>query len=460
MTARVRWAMLLVWTGGTLLGAGTARSRGENLQQAWATALSVNEQLQAERIDSMSAGLNVSAAKAARVGSINNTTINVLVTPRPSFSGNVPSGGVSGFGLLGPNQHDVPISNTAYNFPLYSGGRLKNNVRAAQAQLNAQRANEFRATLDLKLALAEAYVGVLRADKQVRVAQSNVVRLESFLRDVKNRVDLGMAIRVDELSAEVSLAEARQSEIQARRDVEASWATYNRYLCRPPRARVPLDELSIRPEPAEANLDDLAQRALRSDPAFSDLNDGELQLLTTQALQSRPELVNLSEQARSLGAQAEGQLSDTRPQVSLSAGYTYLGLGGLSQNNLLTSSVLVNWALTDFGATRRKSEALRQQQRATLRRRANAAADIALEVRTRWLDLEETRRRVPVAQGAIAQAEEAAKVLVDRYNQGVSTYTQVLDAEAQRIRAYTNYYDAVYQAVLAAFRLHRAIGDL
>jgi outer membrane protein TolC len=146
--------------------------------------------------------------------------------------------------------------------------------------------------------------------------------------------------------------------------------------------------------------------------------------------------------------------------VTLNVGYAFIGLNGLSHQNFLTSLLSVNWTLGDFGATRHRTESLRGQERAALRRRDDAAADIALEVRTLWLDLAESRRRIPVTRQAIAQAEENARALRDRYREGLSTYTQVLDGEALRVQTYTNYYAAVYDAVLADFRLKRAVGLL
>ena len=95
-----------------------------------------------------------------------------------------------------------------------------------------------------------------------------------------------------------------------------------------------------------------------------------------------------------------------------------------------------------------------------MKRRADAAASVALEVRTRWLDLHQARLRVPVARLAIAQAEENIAVVTDRYRQELSTYTEVLDAENRRVQSLTNFYDAIYDESQALFRLHRAVGDL
>jgi len=149
-----------------------------------------------------------------------------------------------------------------------------------------------------------------------------------------------------------------------------------------------------------------------------------------------------------------------KPQVSVSMGFVYLGSNNLVPQGIGAATFLADWTITDSGASRRRAAAQRQQELATLRRRADTAADIALQVRTRWLDLQQARRRIPVARLAIAQAEENINVVTDRYRQQLSTYTEVLDAETRRIQSLNNFYNAIYDENLAGFRLHRAVGDL
>ncbi len=446
--------------------------RGENLNEAWNRALEVNQGVQAEQITSVAQGLNVQAAHSARLPSISNFTFNTVVTPTPNIatggtsgggSGNQNGGataivpGAGGFAFFGQNQNDFPLSNTMIKQPIYTGGMLKRNEDAANAQLNAQKSEEVRAVLDLKQTVGEAYVAVLRAQRGMTVAESNVRRLESFLRDVKNRQEQGLATRNDELSAEVSLSEAQQSLIQTQRDLASAWARYNRYLCRPSTVMVPLDEVVVPSSGAPAAL---ADEAIRRRPEFASLASSEIASLEAEAMRIRPELVALTEQARGYGAQAEAQMANLKPQVNVYGGYTYFGSQALATRNFLSGTVLLTWNLFDSGATRRRSESIRQQERAALSRRADLAADVALDVRIRWLELEETRRRIPLARVAVAQSEENVNVVTDRYREGLATYTQVLDAESQRIRGYNNYYNVVYDSVLASLRLHRAVGDL
>jgi outer membrane protein TolC len=190
------------------------------------------------------------------------------------------------------------------------------------------------------------------------------------------------------------------------------------------------------------------------------VNEAELQALTNQAVQARPELAGFAEQARSLSAQADAARAGVRPQVGFAMAFLYLGNNVQVQQGIGAATFYVDWTLTDGCASRRRSQSLRHQEYATLKRRADAAHDIALQVRTRWLDLQQARQRVPVAGLAIAQAEANMSVITDRYRQQLSTYTEVLDAENRRVQSLSNFYNAIYDQSLAEFRLHRAVGDL
>ncbi|MHC5538900.1 TolC family protein, partial [Singulisphaera rosea] len=173
-----------------------------------------------------------------------------------------------------------------------------------------------------------------------------------------------------------------------------------------------------------------------------------------------PELAGLSEQARSLAFQAEATQAGIRPQVSVQTGYAYLGIDVLPKNNFYMATFNLDWTISDFGTTRRRAASQRLQETSTLKRRDDLAADIALEVRSRWLDVQETRLRIPVARQAVTQSEENITVVTDRYRQGLSTYTEVLDAENRRVQSFTNLYNANYDSVLAIFRLRRSVGEL
>lgn len=439
-------------------------TRAENLGDAWQMALAANPQLQAQRLNTSAAGLNYSAAQRGWLPKASANAVDVqLLSPTPGISPAALGAGGAGSGsipatvpfIFGKSQNNIPLSFTSLNQPLYAGGRIRANIDAAGAQQGRQRADEIRTMLDLKLAVAEAYVGVLQAKRNLEVARSDVSRLYSFLRDVKNRQAVGMATRNEELSAEVALANARLREIQTRNAETNSWSTYNRYLTRPLDFTTNLQELGP-PEPLIAAP---AQRELPP-PGPPAADQAELARLTDQALQWRPELTSLMQQSRSLMAQAEATRAGLRPNVNVGLNYIYLGFNSLSNRDIWAATASGTWNFYDGGVARRQAQAQEQQSQALLRQRADQAAAIALEVRTRWINLAEARERIAVSRVAVRQSEENVNVVQDRYRQQLSTYTEVLDAEAQRVQSYANFYNATYDAALAWFRLRRAVGDL
>ena len=435
--------------------------QAEDLATAWSVALASNRQLQSQQFQTRSTELNLAASRTARLPTVRSFVVDAMTAPNLNVVGTAITAGVSMSGSQGrtpgSSQSNFPIVNTSLNYSIYTGGRLKANVDSASANLGAQRFQEFQTALDLKLTVADAYVSVLRSVRSLEVARSDVARLDAFARDVRNRVAVGRVTRNDELASEVSLANAKQTEIRARRTLATAWATYNRYLCRPLSEVVDLEDLT-----ADPGLEGKAhvENGPLSDKPTPGAGEDEVLALTSQAFAIRPELGRLSEQARSLEAQSRATRAGIRPQLSIMAGYTYLGAEFLENKSFLTSLVVADWTLTDFGTTRRRALAQRNQEFSTLRQRGDIADSIALEVRSGWLEVQETRLRIPVARIAVEQARENITYVTDRYRQGLSTYTEVLDAESRRVTSFNNLYEANYDAVIAVFRLRRAVGNL
>jgi outer membrane protein len=68
--------------------------------------------------------------------------------------------------------------------------------------------------------------------------------------------------------------------------------------------------------------------------------------------------------------------------------------------------------------------------------------------------------RIHAATAAVAQAEENVRVASELYGSALGTNNQVLDAETLRVIAITNRDDARFDALIAEYRLQRAIGML
>jgi outer membrane protein len=408
-------------------------SFAETIEDAWNRALSTDNRLLAARKNVEYSARILDASKAARFPSLIIDSSYSVLNHEPAAAIN---NSLMPFSELPLSEDKSFAYKTSLSVPIYTSGRISSTINAAGSGLNAARKDEIKTTLDLKLGVAEAYIAVLRAKHFVEVSESNVNSLGSYIQDVSNFYDQGMITKNDLLAAQVELADARQRLIQAGNTLNISKASYNR--------------LTGRPLEGEVTLDDLTAEPVKT----------PLEKLTARALEKRPELASLAEQSQSLRFQASGVRSSSWPQVALTGDYSYKQNKYMVYEGLWSAVLGLRWELFDGGVSRHNASALLMKSESLGNLREDLSSLVALQVHQAFLDLDETLSRIKVTREAISQAEENLKVAKVRYREGVGTNTEVLDAETLRVKSYSNYYNAVYDAVLSKFRLQYATGDL
>jgi outer membrane protein TolC len=419
------------------LAAAWPAARAETLQDAWNAALAADARLAATAARTNAGDAALAAARAERL-----PTVSAAATT--SHWGNTPAFDFAGMGLpvVQPlfGGHGLNVAATQVSLPLYTGGTLAGNVAAAAAERDSLARSAEGVRQDLKLAVAEAYIGVLRATSALDVARSNAASLAEHAADVEDMRRTGAVPANDQLAASVSFAEARQRELQALSTLEIARARYNRALGRP------LDT----PVVVEPLLEPLGGATIAA----------PLAELVAAARAARPELAALEAAADALAARATVARGTHRPQLALNGGYAYLENRFLNREDFWFVSLGVRINVFVGGRGRHASAALEQQSAAVADERRDRAADIALEVHRASADLSTARARVEVAVSAVQQAEENLRVVRDRYRNGEGTNTEVLDAEALRAQSANSHDTARYDVRLAELTLARAIGAL
>ncbi|MCK5619749.1 MAG: TolC family protein, partial [Candidatus Krumholzibacteria bacterium] len=84
---------------------------------------------------------------------------------------------------------------------------------------------------------------------------------------------------------------------------------------------------------------------------------------------------------------------------------------------------------------------------------------VSLEVRSNWNDVESIAQEIIGAEQAVAVAKEAYKIGQVRYNRGLSTIVELLDAELALIEAALNLSGTLYRYNEALARLEYSIGE-
>ena len=83
---------------------------------------------------------------------------------------------------------------------------------------------------------------------------------------------------------------------------------------------------------------------------------------------------------------------------------------------------------------------------------------VELEVRTDYLGMREAEKRISTTQVAVAQAEEDYHIAVVRYQAGVGTNIDVMDAQVALTEAKTNYVKALYDYNTSKAALNTSMG--
>jgi outer membrane protein len=82
---------------------------------------------------------------------------------------------------------------------------------------------------------------------------------------------------------------------------------------------------------------------------------------------------------------------------------------------------------------------------------------VMLQVKDAWLRCDQNWKNIGVSRTAIARAEENFRIYQNRFNQQMSTTTDVLDAQTLLTNARSNYNNSLYDYLIARAMLENAV---
>ena len=277
--------------------------------------------------------------------------------------------------------------------------------------------------------IREAYYNHLKARGLVEVLEQSMDLLVENLRVSELLFARGKATEDVVFRARSEIAALRQEQAAGEKNqrISAAWFNFllNRGLDEPIEGFTP-DEV-----PACGEADPAADRArslaLREELALTDIG-----------LAVRREAVRLAESAR---------------LPELSAAFTY-GIQGetyrfSTENDFWTASVLLRWQLYSGAQVRARAEQARLAEQGLVTRREEIRAQIRLEVETAWEDLEVARRSREAAEEGLNSARAYFDIIARKYEAGISSQIQYMDARTQFTRAEINRMIARYDSLIA-----------
>ncbi|WP_044105830.1 TolC family protein [cyanobacterium endosymbiont of Epithemia turgida] len=418
----------------------TAISQPITLEQAISLALHNNRELQASRIklEERQARLKVEQADLF-------PTIDIGASAVRFRNDRVFGGGTNQLGNLIPEETSAETFTdlrglATLNYIIYSGGERSAQITRAQREVRNQELEVERISEQTRFESTDRYYRLQNADAQVAIAQAAVEDANQSLRDARLLEQAGLGTRFDVLRAEGDLATANQGLTRAIAEQRTARRSLSEFLSVGQHIQLTaVDEISEAGTWA-MTLDETIVRAYK--------NRAELE----QQLVQR----EIGQQDRDIA------LSEIRPQVSFLAEYD-------ARENLddgvpvlmdWTFEARVRWRIFDGGrafAGARQAERNIDLANTNFAKQRNA---IRFEVEEAYYNLIANRENITSTRKNVEIFTEALRLARLRFQAGVGTQTDVIDAQRDLTDARGRFLQAVIGYNQSLNALQRSVSNL
>lgn len=336
---------------------------------------------------------------------------------------------------------DILSGSLELSYDLYTGGRRSAQIRAAERQVRFNELDVERISEDTRLNVANNYYDLQNADAQVNIERAAIEDATQTLRDAQLLEQAGLGTRFDALQAEVELANANQNLLLAL----ANQNTARRQLA---------ETISVGPNVGLSSADEIEEAGTW------DLTLPETIVL---AFQNRAELEQFLVQREINQEQREIALSEVRPQVSVFANYGVvedLDDGDTGFVDGYSAGARLQWRLFDGGAARARADQEETDTEIEEENFSNQRDQVRLEVEQAYFNLQANQENIRTSERAVELAEESLRLARLRFQAGVGTQTEVIDAQSALTEARGNFLNAIIDYNRSFNQLQRAVSNI
>ncbi len=415
-------------------------SLSEAIQLAITHNPSINEvqaqiDISAERIVQVKSGF---MPRIDASGAYNRTT-----NPAQTFATKLNQGMITqdDFNVDRLNDPD-PIDNYTGRFtavwPLYDSGQTWYGLRQAELGRKETGLEMIRVRQQVIAQTVVTYVGLLTAQENLSIVRQTLTTARAHHKMVTSRYKSGFVVKSDLLRTQVHIANLEQQQLQAESQAEVARAELNAAM------GVTIDskfKLSSRLESREGIAEPMEH-------------------WIETALGQRADLKQIDFQQSIAEEEIKKSRAAHLPSLNLAGNYEV----NTENFNESADNYSVGAVVTFNIFSGNRTSAKVREAKATLRQiqamRRKFKQRVLVETRQAYLQADSAWRRIHVARAAVTQAEEALRIVTNRYKNGLFTIVDLLNSELALQQAHTNHLQAVHDYKVANASLMLAAGTL
>jgi outer membrane protein TolC len=322
------------------------------------------------------------------------------------------------------------------------------NLASSRAALDAARHGQRATEQDIALLVKQQFYTVVRSEHLLGVAVESLTLAENEHRRVQSLFDLGSVAKSDLLKAQVNVSQSELAEIEARNTLDIERSRLATVLGLPPALRLRI-------------VDDLAPGAPPPDSATA---------LAT-ALSARPDVRSAEASFRSAKLSLRAARAARLPDLSAQLGYSW---GRSTAFDLLfdreispditqtqrgwNGSLALSLTLGDALWTRGQVTSALGTMLTRRHELDDLTNQVGLEVKEAYLSHAAAQKQIAASETGLAAAEEDLKVSQERYQVGLATILELIDAQVALARAKSDHVNAQSALKLAEAAVDRALG--
>ncbi len=407
------------------LGLNDAIQRGLKFNLGLLESQTSSQTARAERIQALSALLpHVNGSLAETREQLNLQTLGFNVPANPYLT--IPA-------IVGPFSYTAAQANASATVFDWSARENYKSARASEeaAGLSVEGARDM-----VVEAVANAYLQVIADGSRVASIKAQVDTDQALYKRTEDQHTAGVAAGIDVLRAQVQLKTEQQAQLAQQNQFDKDKLVLGRIIGLPP-----------------AQIFHLTDAA-----PFSPLVGISQEEALRLALEQRPDYQSSKKLVRAAEEAVAAARAEWYPTVDVNGFYGDAGINLARSHGVFTVTGALNFNIFTAGRIRADVE----KAQATLKQRSDELADqgaqVEVEVRDAFLDLQSAADQVAVARDNLVLANQTLDQARDRFSSGVTDNIEVVQAQGSVAMANDNLIAALYAHNLAKVSLARAMG--
>ncbi len=344
-----------------------------------------------------------------------------------------------GSGGSTPKANSAFLGQLSASLPIFAGGKIRYGIESTKYLIEATKLSGENDKSAIAYNISQAYNNLFKAQQAIEVLKENLTasqeRDATFLRLENN----GIIARNDRLKANLQTTNIELQLLEAENNFNI--------------ANINMDLL--------LGLNETTQIEIDSDYIAEATDEKPLDFYMNQAVANRKDLKALDYQRKAAALGTKAAKAEYYPTIGLSAGYVAADVPKiLTITNAANIGVGIKYNLDTLWKKNSSIEKAKAQEEELSATNELVNDQIKISVNQDYQNAQLAKRKISVYQKALEQSEENFRITKNKYDNGLATMTDLLDANAAKISSRVNVINSKADAVLANIKLEETTGAL